>query len=147
MSQTLVDIFRNGIDAFRRGDWDAVAATLDPNVLVRTDPRWPEQRFYGREAVVAFFRGLWESWGPDARIQEIVDLGDRLLIRWRYIVRGQHSGVEGEQHIFQINTYREGRVILFEYFLEREQALAALEMPAPADLGLDPQADTADSAD
>jgi len=128
MSQKLVDIFRNEIDAFRRGDWDAVAATLDPHVLVRTDPRWPEQRFYGREAVVAFFRGLWESWGPDARIEEIVDLGDRLLIRWRYIVRGQHSGVEGEQHIFQINTYREGRVILAEYFLEHEHALEALEM-------------------
>ena len=128
MSQKLVDIFRNEIDAFRRDDWDAVAATLDPHVLVRTDPRWPEQRFYGREAVVAFFRGLWESWGPDARIEEIVDLGDRLLIRWRYIVRGQHSGVEGEQHIFQINTYREGRVILAGYFLEHEHALEALEM-------------------
>jgi hypothetical protein len=144
MSQKLVDIFRNGIDAFRRGDWDAVAATLDPQVLVRTDPRWPEQRFYGREAVVAFFRGLWESWGPDARIEEIVDLGDRLLIRWRYIVRGQHSGVEGEQQISQINTYREGRVILLEYFLEHEQALAALEMRALADLDLNREAHTSD---
>ena len=88
----------------------------------------PWRRPWIREAVVAFFRGLWESWGPDARIEEIVDLGDRLLIRWRYIVRGQHSGVEGEQHIFQINTYREGRVILAEYFLEHEHALEALEM-------------------
>jgi hypothetical protein len=81
-----------------------------------------------REAVIAFWRGLWESWGPDARVEEVIDLGDRLLVRWRFVVRGQHSGVEGEQHISAIQTYRKGQVILVEYFLEHEQALEALEM-------------------
>ena len=128
MSQLNLDVFEKATDAFSRGDWDAVAATVDAHILARTDPRWPEQRFYGREAVIAFWQGLWESWGPDARVEEIVDLGDRLLIRWSYIVRGQHSGVEGEQRISAIQTYREGRVILVEYFLEHEHALEALEM-------------------
>jgi hypothetical protein len=128
MTQANLDVIENANDAFRRGDWDAVAATMDAHILVRADPRWPEQRFYGREAVIAFWRGVWESWGPDARVEEIVDLGDRILIRWCYIVRGQHSGVEGEQRISAIQTYREGRVILVEYFLEHEQALEALEM-------------------
>ena len=105
-----------------------MAATMDPHVLVRADPRWPEQRFYGREAVIAFWRGVWESWGPDVRVEGVVDLGDRLLVRWRFIVRGQHSGVEGEQRISGIQTYREGRVILIEYFLEHEQALDAVGM-------------------
>jgi hypothetical protein len=128
MSEANLDVFQKGTDAYRRGDWDAMAATLDAHVLVRTDPRWPEQRFYGREAVIAFWRGVWEAWGSDARVEEVIDLGDRLLVRWRFIVRGQHSGVEGEQHISQINTYRQGRAILIEYFLEHEHALEALEM-------------------
>ena len=127
MSQANLDAFEKGNDAFRRGDWDAIAATIDTHILVRADPRWPEQRFYGREAVIAFWRGLWESWGPDARVEEVLDLGDRLLARWRFIIRGQHSGVEGEQPISAIQTYREGQVILVEYFLEHEQALEALE--------------------
>jgi hypothetical protein len=126
MSQENLDAFEKANDAFRRGDWEAVAATVDAHILVRTDPRWPEQRFFGREAVIAFWQGLWESWGPDARVEEIVDLGDRLLVRWRFIVRGQHSGVEGEQRISAIQTYREGRVILVEYFLGHEQALEAV---------------------
>jgi ketosteroid isomerase-like protein len=126
MSQENLDAFEKANDAFRRGDWEAVAATVDAHILVRTDPRWPEQRFFGREAVIAFWQGLWESWGPDARVEEIVDLGDRLLVRWRFIVRGQHSGVEGEQRISAIQTYREGRVILVEYFLEHEHALEAV---------------------
>jgi hypothetical protein len=127
MSRANLDAFEKGNDAFRRGDWDAIAATIDTHILVRADPRWPEQRFYGREAVIAFWRGLWESWGPDARVEEVLDLGDRLLARWRFIIRGQHSGVEGEQRISAIQTYREGQVILVEYFLEHEQALEVLE--------------------
>src|SRR6476620_6487927 len=51
MSQENVEIVRVLNDAFRRGEWDSVAAYLDPDVLVRADPRWPEQRVYGREAV------------------------------------------------------------------------------------------------
>jgi hypothetical protein len=128
MSRANLDAFEKGNDAFRRGDWDAIAATVDAHILVRADPRWPEQRFYGREAVVAFWRGLWESWGPDARVEEVLDLGDRLLVRWRFIVRGQHSGVEGEQRISAIQTYRKGQVILVEYFLEHEQALEAVQL-------------------
>jgi len=127
MSRANLDAFEKGNDAFRRGDWDAITATIDTHILVRADPRWPEQRFYGREAVIAFWRGLWESWGPDARVEEVLDLGDRLLARWRFIIRGQHSGVEGEQRISAIQTYREGQVILVEYFLEHEQALEVLE--------------------
>jgi SnoaL-like domain len=128
MSRANLDAFEKGNDAFMRGDWDAIAATMDAHILVRADPRWPEQRFYGREAVIAFWRGLWESWGPDARVEEVTDLGDRLLVRWRFVIRGQHSGAEGEQRISAIQTYRKGQVILVEYFLEHEQALEALEM-------------------
>src|SRR6266576_921178 len=126
MSRANLDAFAKGNDAFRRGDWDAIAATIDTHILVRADPRWPEQRFYGREAVIAFWRGLWESWGPDARVEEVLDLGDRLLARWRFIIRGQHSGVEGEQRISAIQTYRKGQVMLVEYFLEHERALEAV---------------------
>jgi hypothetical protein len=66
MSQKNLDVFQEANDAFRRGDWD---------VVIRTDPRWPEQRFYGREAVIAWSRGLWESWGPDFRFEEMSTSG------------------------------------------------------------------------
>jgi ketosteroid isomerase-like protein len=126
MSQENRDVFNKGMDAFGRGDWDTLAATLDPDILLRADPRWPEQRIYGREAVIAFWRGLRESWGPDAHVEKVVDLGDRLLIRWRFIVRGHHSGVRGEQSISAVQTYREGRLILIENFLEHDEALKAV---------------------
>ena len=54
MSQENVELVRKITDAFRRGDWDEVSAYIDPHISVRTDPSWPEQRFYGREALLAW---------------------------------------------------------------------------------------------
>jgi SnoaL-like domain len=126
VSHENVEIVRKGNDAFRRGDWDALAANLDAHVLLRTDARWPEQYIYGLEAAMAFYRSAWESIGPDVRIEEIVDLGDRVLVRLCWIVSGQHSGAEGELRWTEIVTYREGHTILNEFFFEHAHALKAV---------------------
>jgi len=128
MSQENVEIYRKVIEAGSRGDWDALAAVMDPHILLRTDPIWPERRIYGREAAIAVLREGQETLGSQTSIEEIVDLGDRLLVRQRWIIHAPHSGVEGELRVSMIATFREGRVILVEYFLEHERALEALEM-------------------
>jgi len=126
VSQETVEIVRTMNDAFRRADWDAIAATLDPDVLIRTDARWPEQRFYGQAAAMALYRGAWESLGPDVRIEDVVDLGDRVLVRLCWFVRGQQSDAQGELRYSELNTYREGRMILCEFFLDHADALKAV---------------------
>jgi len=126
MSQENVEIVRKNNDAFRRGDWEALGANIDPDVFARVDPNWPEQCIYGRDALVAFLRGVGESMGPDIRIEEMMDLGDRVLVRFRWHARGSQSGVEGEQTVSEISTFRDGRVVFIEYFLEHEQALKAV---------------------
>ena len=81
MSLENVEIMRRINDAYRRGDCVAMAALWDADIFIRTDPRWPEQRIYGQDAALALYRGLWESGGSDVRIEEIVDFGDRVLVR------------------------------------------------------------------
>jgi uncharacterized protein len=126
MSQENVEIVWTMNDAFRSADWAAMAALLDPDILIRTDASWPEQRFYGHEAAMAFYRGAWESLGTEVRIEDIVDLGDRILIRARWSVRGQQSDVQGEMRYSELNTYRAGRLIFSEFFLDHSEALRAV---------------------
>jgi hypothetical protein len=121
-----VEIWRSNNDAGKRGDWDLIAATLDPNILVRTDPRRPESCVFGSEAVIRWYQGLVDAAGSDFTSEEITDLGDRLLIRERWSLRGQQSGVEGYQRSTAIVTFRAGRIILVEYFLDHDKALKAV---------------------
>jgi hypothetical protein len=88
VSEENVELARESNAALRRGDWDTVAASLDPDALLRMDIRWPEHGVYGREAAIAFYRGLLESGGSDVRHEEIVDLGDRVLVRLCWHMRG-----------------------------------------------------------
>ena len=108
MSQHNVAVVRRGIEAFRRGDWESIADVIDPHISIRTDTSWPEQRIYGREAALAFYRGIAESGGSDTHIEEAVDLGDRVLVRLRWHMRGSHSDVEGDQCYSVISTLCDG---------------------------------------
>jgi len=126
MSQHNVAVVRRGIEAFRRGDWESIADVIDPHISIRTDTSWPEQRIYGREAALAFYRGIAESGGSDTHIEEAVDLGDRVLVRLRWHMRGSHSDVEGDQCYSVISTLCDRRVVLEEFFLDHEHALKAV---------------------
>jgi ketosteroid isomerase-like protein len=126
VSQENVVIWRGNLDASKRGDWELIAATFDPDILVRTDPRWPESSVFGRETVIRWYRGLVDAAGSDFTSEEITDLGDRLLVRERWNIHGQESGVEGDQRSTAIVTFRVGRIILVEYFLDHHEALTAV---------------------
>jgi ketosteroid isomerase-like protein len=126
VSRENVETLRKLQDAVRGGDWDTVAAAIDPDIFVRADPSWPEQRFYGRDAYLAFTRGVVETWGPDADIEGVVDLGDRVLMHSQWKARGRLSGVEGELRWSSISTFRDGRIVFVEFFSDRDQALKAV---------------------
>jgi ketosteroid isomerase-like protein len=121
-----VERIRKGNAALRRGDWDTVAANMDQDILLRTIPQWPEQRIYGRQAALAFYRSLTESGGPDVRLEEVIDLGDRVLTRIRWSFHGHESGIEAEQSYSVVTTWRDGLVILEEFFIDHADALKAL---------------------
>ena len=123
MSRENVELVKRANAAFRRGDWEAVAELMDPDVLLRTDPRWPEQRIYGREAALAFYRGLIETLGSDIGFEEMTDLGDRVLVTGHWATRGHASGISDEGSIAILVTIRDGRVILEEFFLDPGTAL------------------------
>jgi hypothetical protein len=84
MSQANLDAFEKANDAFMRGDWDAIAATMDAHILVRADPRWPEQRFYGRRMKIkgagATFRSLFAAISAIGSVAVVARrAGDRLV--------------------------------------------------------------------
>jgi ketosteroid isomerase-like protein len=130
VSQENVDLWRKVFDAGQRLDWDTWDRYVDPDIFVRLDPSWPEQRLCGREALRRFWLDARRAMGSHARIEDMVDLGDRVLARLCANTHGQHSGVEGELRWSEIGTIREGRFVFTEMFLDHHQALKAVGLEA-----------------
>ena len=126
MSHENVQIARRGVEAFKAGDWDTMASVWDPQILIRTDPQWPEQGVYGREMAIAWARGIRDAGGGDIQIEDAIDCGDRVLLVLDWAMRGERSGVESDTRYAQIVTIRSQRVVMLEMFLDPEQARSAV---------------------
>ena len=82
----------------------------------------------GRDAMKRWSR-LWdEAWDdPRATVEEVIDTsGDRMGAVIRVTAQGKASGAPLEQELTEVFTLRDGRVVQFVVFADREQAFALL---------------------
>ena len=117
--------------AANRRDFDSVLVGWDPASEYRPSsdlmPPDLETIFYGHDG----YRQLWRYWldaFEDIRWdpEEILDFGDRFLVRAQQRGRGSGSGVAVSEPVFQLFTLRRGLVVRQEDFLDRSKALEAV---------------------
>ena len=127
MSHENVEVMRACVAAFNRGDLDAALRDFDPYVVIRLDPNWPENRpRLGGDAARSFFDDLTTMVGTgDTVIEELIDAGDRVVLRNRSRIHGRQSGIEDQAVFTQVVTFRRAKVVMLEYFLDHEEALEA----------------------
>jgi hypothetical protein len=58
-------------------------------------------------------------------IEELVDAGDRVVCRFRVRLHGRQSAIEVEFPFSQVRTFRRGKTIMVEFFLDHQAALEA----------------------
>jgi ketosteroid isomerase-like protein len=83
----------------------------------------------GHEELIAAMAEWLSAWDRPLTLvaDELIGSGDRILalVRWRG--RGKGSGVEMEAEGAHIWSFREGLVIRFEVYRDRDEARAALD--------------------
>jgi ketosteroid isomerase-like protein len=128
MSEANLEIAQIGVDIFNSGDLARLAEIYDPDVVLHSPPGWPEPGpFHGVEAAVGQFQRVVEDF-DDARLEVsgAEAHGDAVLLRFRWLVRGDHSGLEGEFRMTAIIRFRQGKVVEMHYFWDEADARAAL---------------------
>ncbi len=127
MSEENVKAIRGVYERWAKGDFKAGVAIFDPLILFVMGSRFPESGTYlGPDEVTEFTRGFLEPWeriSIDA--EEIVSAGDSVFAAVRQHGVGIASGAGTEFRYFQVWSFRGDRVIRFENFREREEALEA----------------------
>jgi ketosteroid isomerase-like protein len=135
MGERNVDIARNAIEAYNRGDVDAVLAMTSEDIEVySTRDMANAGRFQGHDGFLQWTAQWLEAWDEFAIvILEIEAVDERHVLAWvRQIGRGALSGIEIEMdlaHLFEIAA--DGKIIRFQLHISRDGALA--EIGADAD--------------
>jgi ketosteroid isomerase-like protein len=125
LETVMIDFF----GAVRRGDFDAAAALLDPDVA------WQGLReewvCHGREEVIETFRqGLEERRDIDGL--EFTRGGDQVVLGARGPSITEVAGEPLEGQIFNVFTLRDGRIVRIDDYRRRGEALAAAGVPEDA---------------
>ena len=123
MSQENVDATRRSIEAYRRGDYARASAHLAPDVVWTVGQELPA---HGPAAV----RAMWERWDGEWEqletvIEEVIDADDKVLMAVRYRGRGRASGVEVDDRLFEVHTFRDSQCVSKVDFQKRAEALEA----------------------
>jgi ketosteroid isomerase-like protein len=131
MSETNAELGPRIVDAFNRGDVDAVIADMHPEVEFIPRRATIQGSYHGHGGLRKFFADNDENFDLFHVTQdEVRDLGDRVVGIGTLRIRGKGSGVEVTVPTAVVLTLTEGKVIRFEEFGDRAKALAAAGVEA-----------------
>jgi ketosteroid isomerase-like protein len=132
MHQGNVEIVRRMYRRRERGDM-YVGEFVDPGIeFVRVGSELPDfaGEWHGidgmRRATVEYLN-VWENYRFE--VEEMIDLGDRVLVLERQLARGKRSGADISQEVGTLLTLRDGKIVRWEYYWERAEALEAAGIP------------------
>jgi ketosteroid isomerase-like protein len=126
MSQENVELVSRMYQAFGRGD--AVTALSYVHSAVVTDPRHRVDGRVGQGhddlvAILAEWLDTWDEWRQE--IEEIRDLGDRVLVLDTQRGRGKGSGIEWEGRFAMLYEVQQGKITRWTIYDDPSEALEA----------------------
>ena len=127
MSQENVEIVRRVYDRWAEGDFEE-GGVFDPLIIFVMGRGFPEAGTYvGTERVAEYMRGFLEPWERlTIRAEEIIQVGDSVVVAVRQEGVGRESGAATEFDYLSVWSFRGGKVIRFETFRESAEAFDAV---------------------
>ena len=110
-TQSTIEVIEKFNEVLNRHDVSAVMALMTEDCLFdNTYPAPDGERFEGQEAVGRFWEEFFRS-SPDAKFtsEEMITLGDRCVIRWRYDWTNT-DGSRGHVRGVDVLKVRDGKV-------------------------------------
>jgi ketosteroid isomerase-like protein len=126
MSQENVEIVRRLYEAFGRGDADAALTYFDPEVVMDASHRVDGRIGHGHRELISIlgeWLGAWDDWREE--IEEVRDLGDRVLVTSTQRGRGKGSGVEWENRFAMLYEMQRGKITRWTIYDDLREALEA----------------------
>ena len=129
MSQEDLDVVRRLYDASGRGDTAAALALFDSDVEINYRGVVPDlagKDLYGPAGVAEVMTTITGDFSEfEARPEELIDAGDKVVAVVHQWGVGRASGIRVERRVGQVWTVRDGKVVRWEIYEDRDEALEA----------------------
>jgi ketosteroid isomerase-like protein len=128
MSEENMEVVRRMYNAFHGGDIEGALNHFDPNVLVDASRARPDDVAVGTGhehliQIVTSWVTAWDEWREE--IEEMRDLGSRVLVLTLQRGRGKGSGVEVEARWAVLYELDRGVITSMRIYPQSEEALKA----------------------
>jgi ketosteroid isomerase-like protein len=128
MSQENVEIVDRLVEAWNRGDLEAILALFDPDcdVIFRRDVPEPGP-FHGHAELREWAEGFLAAWESHrAEVVELMEAEDTVVAMLHLVGRGSGSGIEMDETDAHAFGFRDGKITRWQNFSERSEALEAV---------------------
>lgn len=128
MSEKLVQLVRNGYDAWNSGDRSWVLDHMSEDVEWISPPEDPDPgTFRGHEGVEQFWAGWRAAVGQlSFEPERLIDAGEHVVVFARRSGRGEHSGLEVSDRVIQVFTFDGDTCIRVREFYDQGEALRSI---------------------
>jgi ketosteroid isomerase-like protein len=120
MSQENVEI----VLRFLSVDVDAAMPYADPGIVWNPIEELPTQGHDAVRSSLAHWKAEWDDY--KVMPEEVVDMGDSVLVTVHLRGRGRGSGIEIDARFYDVYTLRDGKIVRMDQFTERAEALEAV---------------------
>jgi ketosteroid isomerase-like protein len=124
MSEENVEVVSRMYEAFRRGDAEAAFGYIDPAVVTDASHRVDGRIGHGRDeltAILGEWLGTWDDWRQE--VEEMRDLGDRVLVIETQRGRGKGSGIEWEGRFGMLYELESGKITRWTIYDDLTKAM------------------------
>jgi len=125
-----------GQATYNRRDFEALLPLYRPDVEVHSPKEWValgdfDPVYRGHEGLLRFYRQWADAWVDNwAEPQELIDLGDRLVLLGEIKARGGASGIEVGRRYAMLWHIHRGKLAREQVFNDPAEALDAVGLPA-----------------
>jgi ketosteroid isomerase-like protein len=132
MASAHEDRLRRAYELFnteRSLDWDLFDPAIQHD---QTEGLFLDGVFYGQEGIRAALVEIEEDWeGLHLEPEDVIDLGDRLLVLVRMTARVRGSEAEIDAQVAHVWEFRGDRAVRWAVYGDRASAMRALSAPGP----------------
>jgi ketosteroid isomerase-like protein len=128
MSRENVELVRRFAEAYGAEDWATTSRLLDDQHELVVDESHPHSGIYkGRAETAKYFRSWLGAW-TDRRwnVEQLLPVGDDVVVIGREQLRGKASGVKTERRSAVVHTVLEGRIVRSRLYNDPSEALEAV---------------------